>query len=589
MTNFFKKGIRRQIILPMLVTMVFAMILIYTFLIYKNEKNIINSSVIFAKSNIEQYLTIRKYYSSNVIDKVLTYSDLDVDVLVTRDTKSIPLPATMIHDLSALLKKEKSQIALNIYSNYPFPNRKDRVLDSFEKDSLKFLENNPKGIFYKRQIYNNKDSVRVVVADILSDISCVSCHNALPNTPKNDWKLNDVRGALEIVIPIEEIVHNNLTNTIQTIILLFLVLFISILVIYISINNKLINSIEKISNFVKNIKNGNLNDELNITQHNELKDLSDNINLMKRSLRNTLNLLHDENKIRKNTENELNQVNNNLEEKIQLRTLELENQNNILQNTLQKLETTQVDLNKSQKMADLGELVGGVTHEINTPLGISITTASFLESITHDLNKLYKSEDMTEEYFENYIKKIEENIKIILLSLTRVATMINSFREIAIDQVIEEKRVFVLNDYISEILLSLKNKTKKQKHTIIIDIKKSITINNYPGYFYQIITNFINNSYLHAFEGIESGEIIIRAVELDNSIELTYEDNGIGIKKEIRENIFKEYYTTKRGKGGTGLGLSIVNDLVINKLKGTIELVSHENEGLKYIITIPKT
>jgi len=573
----------------MLVTMVFAMILIYTFLIYKNEKNIINSSVIFAKSNIEQYLTIRKYYSSNVIDKVLTYSDLDVDVLVTRDTKSIPLPATMIHDLSALLKKEKSQIALNIYSNYPFPNRKDRVLDSFEKDSLKFLENNPKGIFYKRQIYNNKDSVRVVVADILSDISCVSCHNALPNTPKNDWKLNDVRGALEIVIPIEEIVHNNLTNTIQTIILLFLVLFISILVIYISINNKLINSIEKISNFVKNIKNGNLNDELNITQHNELKDLSDNINLMKRSLRNTLNLLHDENKIRKNTENELNQVNNNLEEKIQLRTLELENQNNILQNTLQKLETTQVDLNKSQKMADLGELVGGVTHEINTPLGISITTASFLESITHDLNKLYKSEDMTEEYFENYIKKIEENIKIILLSLTRVATMINSFREIAIDQVIEEKRVFVLNDYISEILLSLKNKTKKQKHTIIIDIKKSITINNYPGYFYQIITNFINNSYLHAFEGIESGEIIIRAVELDNSIELTYEDNGIGIKKEIRENIFKEYYTTKRGKGGTGLGLSIVNDLVINKLKGTIELVSHENEGLKYIITIPKT
>ncbi|NQY93157.1 MAG: DUF3365 domain-containing protein [Campylobacteraceae bacterium] len=254
MIKLFNKGIRRQIMAPMIITMMCAMIIIYSFLIYKNESNIIDSSVVFAKNNIDQYLTIRQYYTSNVINKVLKYSDLEVNIALDDNPKSIPLPATMIHDLSDLLREKRSKIKLNLYSNYPFPNRKNRVLDKFERDSLLFLEKNPKGTFFKREMYESKDSVRVVIADVLSDNTCVSCHNSLSNTPKNDWNLYDVRGALEIIVPIDEIVANNFKSTIQTVGLLFSILFISIFIIYLTINSKLLNSIEKISNFVNNIK-----------------------------------------------------------------------------------------------------------------------------------------------------------------------------------------------------------------------------------------------------------------------------------------------------------------------------------------------
>ena len=267
---------------------------------------------------------------------------------------------------------------------------------------------------------------------------------------------------------------------------------------------------------------------------------------------------------------------------------ELKKQNLKLYDTIQNLESTQESLTKAEKMANLGELVGGVTHEINTPLGISITISSHIESITADLKKLYNKDNMTQEDFENYTVTIEENIKTISISLNRVATMLNSFRDIALDQVIEEKRVFVFKDYIDEILISLKNKTKKFNHKITVNIDKGIVMNSYPGYFYQIITNFINNSYLHGFEGIESGEILIQVAQREENIILTYSDNGVGIKDEFKKNIFKEYFTTKRGKGGTGLGLSIVNNLITNKLNGTIEIFTEEQKGLKFILTIPK-
>ena len=588
MINIFKKGIRRQIILPMIITMISSMIIIYAFLIHKNETNIINSSVIFAKNNIEQYLTLRQYYSSNIVDKIRTYTDLEVNLLLDDNPKSIPLPATMIHDLSELLKNKKSHIKLNLYSSHPFPTRENRVLDTFEKDSLLFLANNPTGTFFKREIYDNQDSVRVVVADVLSDQTCVSCHNNIANTPKNSWKLGDVRGALEIIIPIEAIVENNFSNTIQTIILLFSILFISILIIYLLVINKFIQPIEEISEFVNEIKNGNLSSTLHIYEHNELKLLSDDINLMTKSLKETLDLLHKEICTRKKAENELGALNNQLDNKVQIRTDELKNQNEKLKKTLIDLETTQNDLSKSQKMANLGELVGGITHEINTPLGISITTASYIESLTLDLDKLHKSEEMTEENFENFISNIVENIKTILSSLNRVTVMVKSFKDIALDQVIEEKRVFNLEEYINEVLISIRNKTKKYKHNIELKIDKDITINSYPGYFYQVFTNLINNSYLHAFEGIEEGEIQIIVSEVNDSIKLIYKDNGVGVNKEIADKIFNEYFTTKKGKGGTGLGLSIINNLITQKLNGTIEIQSKEQSGLEFTITIPK-
>jgi len=588
MVHLFKKGIRQQIILPMIIATITAVVIIYSFLIYKNEKNIIDASVVFAKSNIAQYLTLRKYYTNKIVNTVQNHSELKIDILVKNSANTIPLPATMIHDLSDLLKEKNAHIQLNLYSKYPFPSRKNRVLDSFEKESLKFLEENPTDVFFKRETYENQDSVRVVVADVMSSMTCVNCHNSITTSPKTNWKLNDVRGALEIIVPIENIIAINTKNTLQLTLLVFLILLLLIFTIYLFLNKKILKNIESISAFVNNIKNGNLDSQLEIEQENEFQTLSQNINSMRLSLKQTLNMLKEENITRKEAQNELDTLNSHLEEKIQYRTQELQIKNNTLSHILEELRNTQNNLLESKKMAELGELVGSVTHEINTPLGTGITTSSYIESLTKDIKTLYSKEDMTQENFENYLKNIEESISMVLNSLNRVSKMIISFKHIAVDQAIEDKRVFYVKEYMEEILLTLRNKTKKYNHKITLDIHEDIHINSYPGYFYQIITNFINNSYLHGFEGIENGNITIRVTQDEKNIQLLYSDDGIGLDETTKNRLFEEYYTTKKGKGGTGLGLTIVQEIVLQKLKGNIEFESKKNEGLKYTITVPK-
>lgn len=588
MKHLFKKGIRQQIILPMIITTICAVLIIYSFLIYKNEKNIVDASFLFAKSNIEQYLTLRKYYTNKIVDTVQNYSQLEIDTSLTNKKNTIPLPATMIHDLSQLLKESKSHIQIKLYSNYPFPHRKNRVLDKFEKESLEFLEKDPKKTFFRREIYENKDSVRLAVSDTMSSLSCVSCHNTLSSSPKTNWKLNEVRGALEIIVPINNVIEINAKNSKQLTFLVLLILFLSIFIIYLFINTKIIKNIEKISDFVKNITRGNLDNKLVIPHDNELKSLNENINLMRISLKETLTMLNEENNTRKKAEKDLIYLNSNLEEKIKQRTKEIQSTNETLITTLEELKNTQNNLIESKKMAELGELVGSVTHEINTPLGTSITTSSYIESLSKDIKKLYSNEEMTEEDFENYLNTINESVSIILNSLNRVSSMINSFKHIAVDQTIEDKRVFYVKKYIEEILLTLRNKTKKFKHTILLDIDENLAIDSYPGYFYQILTNFINNSYLHGFEGIKSGNILIKVTEDENNIKLIYSDDGIGLDSNAKDKLFQEYYTSKKNKGGTGLGLAIVKKIVIEKLKGTIVFESERGKGLTYTITFPK-
>ena len=588
MENKQVEGIRRQILLPMIITLVISLITVYSFLIYYNEKNIIESSVIYAKSNIKQYITLKEYYTQRIIGLVQEKSNVEVDIFGQNKPNTIPLPFTMIHDLSDIFQKEDSFIKLKLYSNYPFPSRKHRVLDSFEKESLIFLESNPTKTFFKRELYNNKDSVRVAIGDTFSDNTCVSCHNALPNSPKIDWKLNDVGGALEIIVPIETIVSNNKANTIQISVMVFILLVILITIIYFYIDKKILNSIRQISSFVNKIKNGDLDENLEINHNNELETLSTDINSMKHCLKDSMLEFSHEIKKRKEAEDNANNKSIHLEKEIIIKKSELKNREDQLIKAFIQLKTTQRDLMESQRMATIGELVGIITHEVSTPLGTSITSSSFTEYITNELEILFESDELSEDDLRDYLKKVKENSEMTIQSLNRVVNLLQSFKHIAIDQTLEDKREFMLKEYIDEILLSLGSKIKKYKHKIKVDIDENTKINSYPGYFYQIITNFINNSYLHGFEGIEEGTITISANILGDKLELTYCDNGTGIDRDIKEQIFEQYFTTKKGNGGTGLGLSIIRDIVTNKLQGTIKLESEINRGIKFIILIPK-
>lgn len=290
-----------------------------------------------------------------------------------------------------------------------------------------------------------------------------------------------------------------------------------------------------------------------------------------------------------NKQNKLDELNNSLEQKVLKRTSDLNESNIKLTDTLDNLKKTKKDLIVSEKMAILGELVGSITHEINSPLGMCITSTSHIQEMTKKIDELYKKEEMSEDEFKIFLKDLYELTKIISINLDNTSKLVKSFKNVAVDQAIEEKREFFLKEYIEEILLSLKSKTKKTNIQISVECNEKLILNTYPNFIFQILTNFINNSLLHGFEKDEKGNINIIISDLDNEIELIYKDNGKGIPKELKENIFQQYFTTKKGKGGTGLGLYIIKRIVTEKLNGEIQINQKKTKGVEFLIKIPKT
>ncbi|GAB6091025.1 substrate-binding domain-containing protein [Spirochaeta dissipatitropha] len=245
-----------------------------------------------------------------------------------------------------------------------------------------------------------------------------------------------------------------------------------------------------------------------------------------------------------------------LSEKLQKKAVDLEATNQQLENSLQTLELAQEKLVEAEKMAALGELVAGIAHEVNTPLGAAITACSFLQ----------------DEAAENEL--VAESSRIIIDNLVRARDLIRNFRQIAADRGYEEVRIFNMHEYLKMIVESMKPVLREGAHEVEICCPLELEVYGYPGAIGQIISNLIQNSVLHGFETRQSGKIRI-AVEtvVGDSIPefmITYSDNGCGVREEDRKKIFNPFFTSKRGSGSTGLGLHIVYNLVSQVLGGKI-------------------
>ncbi len=216
------------------------------------KQRAIEGATTASSQTAKQFKVLRKYYVQNIVKKVIAGSNMKPAINHKNNPNAFPLPATMIHDLSALLKKEGTTV--DLYSEYPFPNRKSRVLDSFQKEAWAYLNKNPKKLFVKEVEKNGKTIVRVAAADTMVADACVSCHNSHPDTPKNNWKLGDVRGILEIGNDItDQIVASVETGTKIMFTLIGTLLFILITLYFIykkSIEQKLLSLDASIKNLV---------------------------------------------------------------------------------------------------------------------------------------------------------------------------------------------------------------------------------------------------------------------------------------------------------------------------------------------------
>lgn len=256
---------------------------------------------------------------------------------------------------------------------------------------------------------------------------------------------------------------------------------------------------------------------------------------------------------------------------------------------LKRLQEAQESLVRSEKLASLGGLVAGIAHEINTPVGTTVTAASHLEEETKSIRKLYENEDLSAEELEEYFSICDEATRLICINCNRAAELIQSFKQVAVDQTSEEHRQFDLKNYIDEIVLSLRPKLKNLPHQIEINCPEHLILNSYPGLLSQLLSNLILNSINHAWEEGDEGIIqIIVSQPDDNKIQMIYHDNGKGIPIQNQDKIFDPFFTTKRGSGGSGLGLHILHNLIYQRLGGELSLSSQENMGTTFTITLPQ-
>ncbi|WDP87075.1 MAG: response regulator [Desulfobacter sp.] len=267
---------------------------------------------------------------------------------------------------------------------------------------------------------------------------------------------------------------------------------------------------------------------------------------------------------------------------------DLEAANQELKVSLDTLEQARDQLVQSEKMAALGELVAGVAHEINTPVGVGVTAASFLDAKTRDFFKLYESGELKCSELENYLGTVQEVSNSILINMERAAELISSFKQVAVDQSSEKPRRFNLKEYVDEVLLSLRPRYKKTSHTINVSCPDDIEITSYPGAFSQILNNLITNSLIHGFKEMEIGEMGIDIFWKNKDLVFIYKDNGCGMDEAQKEKTFDPFFTTMRGKGGTGLGMSIVFNLVTQTLKGTMNLDTKVGKGVKFTMVFSK-
>ena len=290
---------------------------------------------------------------------------------------------------------------------------------------------------------------------------------------------------------------------------------------------------------------------------------------------------------RKWAEEALRNINEQLEQRVEARTAELQQANRALQELLKTLNQTQEQLVQSQKMAALGGLVAGVAHEINTPLGVAITAISYLEQETQDILHQYQENTMRRSDLERYMETTSKSTKMILGNLQNISRQIEVFKQVSTREARGQKRAFQLKNYIEGVLLNLAPTLKKTPHKVTIDCPEDLILESYPTAFSQILTNFVMNSLIHGFENQFQGEINVVVTTENNGISLKYSDNGRGMTEEECSKSFDPFYTTKRTQGGSGLGLHIVYNLVTQLLKGKITCESTPGKGSTFIIQLP--
>ena len=289
----------------------------------------------------------------------------------------------------------------------------------------------------------------------------------------------------------------------------------------------------------------------------------------------------------KQVEQEILLLNDQLEEKVSKRTAALTASNTQMVQTVEQLKRTQQTLVESKKMASLGSLVAGVAHEINTPIGISVTAASSLQEEISILKQELLENHLSRSHLDSFICHFTESSKLLNHNLKRAADLISSFKQVAVDQSSESCYSFNVKENVEQVVTSLKHKIKQSNTHVEIVCPNGLSIYSFPGSFVQIYSNLIINSIIHGFHDWDGDRNIFIDIELQGeTLVIDYQDTGRGVSEDVSDRIFDPFVTSKKGSGGSGLGTHIVYNIVSQLFKGDIEYIA-EAKGAHFIMKMP--
>jgi PAS domain S-box-containing protein len=256
---------------------------------------------------------------------------------------------------------------------------------------------------------------------------------------------------------------------------------------------------------------------------------------------------------------------------------------------LRNLRETQNSLIEAEKLAALGRLVAGVAHEVNNPVGISLTVASSLERKTALFANEVARGDLRRSSLNEFLEASRDASSQLVANLNRAAELITSFKQVAADRNYSDQRIFDLGDLTEQVVMSLRPGLRKRHLTLSVDCQPNLTMNSYPGPYGQVLTNLFLNAVAHAFPDGRPGsvDITVRESGKDN-VEIIFSDDGCGMSLDVRRRAFDPFFTTRRDQGGTGLGLHIVYSIVTNRLGGRLDLDSEPGRGTRIQIILPR-
>jgi PAS domain S-box-containing protein len=269
--------------------------------------------------------------------------------------------------------------------------------------------------------------------------------------------------------------------------------------------------------------------------------------------------------------------------------LEMSKAKDAAEAALSNLQETQNSLIEAEKLAALGRLVAGVAHEVNNPVGISLTVASSLERKTALFTNEVARGDLKRSALNEFLETSRDASSQLVANLNRAAELIQSFKQVAADRNYSDQRTFDLGDLTEQVVLSLRPGLRKHNLTFTVDCQSNLIMNSYPGPYGQVLTNLFLNSVAHAFPDGKPGAVDIQVREFgEDNVEILFSDNGCGMSLDVRRRAFDPFFTTRRDQGGTGLGLHIVYSIVTSRLGGRLDLESEPGGGTRIQIIVPR-